>query len=100
MKLSTSELRFPAVVQPQTDDNAVAPVQTTFGVLMECPDIVAGILQMPHTTSGPGSGYTGLRSGEARLNPRICSILPAAKRDLSLIYNAKPVELISVNPCI
>ena len=43
-------MRVPDVVKPQTDDNAVAPALRTFGELMECLDIVPGILQMPQWT--------------------------------------------------
>jgi hypothetical protein len=39
-KYSISELRIPALVQLQTDDNAVTPALTTFGEPMECPDMV------------------------------------------------------------
>ena len=48
---STSALRVPAVVQQQTDDDAVTPVPTTIGELPECLDMVAGILQMPQRIS-------------------------------------------------
>jgi len=35
MKYSTSELRVPAVVQPQTNDNAAAPAPKTFEELIQ-----------------------------------------------------------------
>jgi hypothetical protein len=38
-RYGTSELRVPAVVQLQTDDDIAVPAATTFGELMECPDI-------------------------------------------------------------
>ena len=47
----TTELRVPAVVQPQTMDDAPAPPPATFGELMESLDIVPGILQRPPGTS-------------------------------------------------
>jgi len=42
----TSELRVPAVVQLQTDDDTEAPALTTSGELMECLDILPGMMQM------------------------------------------------------
>jgi hypothetical protein len=53
----TSEISVPAAVQLQTDDDAVAPALTIFGEIMECLDIVPGILQMPQVTSRPGSSH-------------------------------------------
>ena len=53
-KYGTSELRVPVVVQPQMDDDAVAPAPTTFGELIEGLDIVPGILQLRQGTSHPG----------------------------------------------
>jgi len=50
-KNSTSKWRIPAVIQPQMDDDKVAPAPTTFGVLMLCLDIVRRILQMLQGTS-------------------------------------------------
>jgi hypothetical protein len=47
----TSQLRVPAVVQPQTNDDAPAPPPTTFRELMESLDIVPGISQRPQGTS-------------------------------------------------
>jgi len=42
-KYSTSQLRVPAVIQLQTDEDAVAPSPTTFQEHMDCPDIVPTI---------------------------------------------------------
>ena len=50
-KYDTSELRVPAVVQPQMDHDAPAPPPPSFGALMECLEIVPGISQMPQGTS-------------------------------------------------
>jgi phosphoglycerate dehydrogenase-like enzyme len=44
-KYGTAESRVLVVVQPQTDDDILAPPPTTFGELMESLDIVPGILQ-------------------------------------------------------
>jgi len=43
-KYSTSKLRVLAIVQRQTDDDAMAPSPSTFGELMECLEIFPGIL--------------------------------------------------------
>jgi hypothetical protein len=47
----TSNVSVPSVVRHHTDDDAAAPAPTTFGDIMECPDIVSGISQMPQGTS-------------------------------------------------
>jgi hypothetical protein len=52
-KYGTTELRVPAVVQPQTMDDAPAPPPATFGELMESLDIVPRISQRPQGTSRP-----------------------------------------------
>jgi len=67
---------------------------------MECLDIVPGILQMPQGTSRPGSSYMRLCSGKPQSNPSIPCLVPATERDVSLSQNAKPVELVSFDPCI
>jgi hypothetical protein len=50
-KYRTSEFMVPAVVEPQTNDDAPAPPLTTFGEHMVSLDIVPGILQWPQGTS-------------------------------------------------
>jgi len=50
-KYGTCELRVPAVIQQQTNDDIPAPLPTTFGELMESLDIVPGISQRPQGTS-------------------------------------------------
>ena len=50
-KYSTSELSVLAMVQLQSNDEALAPPPTTFGELMENLHIVPRILQMPQGTS-------------------------------------------------
>jgi len=58
-KYSTTELKVPAVVKPHINDDAANPARTTFGELMESPDIIPGILRMPQRTSRPGSRLMG-----------------------------------------
>jgi len=74
-KYGTSELRVPAVVQPQTNDDAPAPPPTTFGELMETLDIVPGILQRPQGTSRPGSSH--IRPGS--VNPQSKLSIPSGE---------------------
>jgi len=78
-KYGTSELRVPAVVQPQTNDDAPAPPPTTFGELMESLDIVPGILQRPQGTSRPGSSHIRLGSVKTQSKLSIPSGEPAAE---------------------
>jgi len=50
-KYGTTELMVPAVVQPQTKDDAPSPTPATFGELMESLENVPGISQRPQGTS-------------------------------------------------
>jgi len=91
----TFELRVPAVVQTQTNDDAPAPPPTTFGELIESVDIVPGISQRPQGTSRPGSSHIRLGSVKPQSKSSIRSGEPAAKPDSSTLPKAKPVELVS-----
>ena len=71
-KYGTFDLRVPAVVQPQTNDDAPAPAPTTFGELMESLDIVPGISQRPEGTCQPGNSHIRLGS----LKPQSKSSIP------------------------
>jgi len=99
-KYDTSEMRVPAVVQQQTNDDAPAPPPTTFGELMEMLDIVPGISQRPQGTSRPGSSHIRLGSAKPQSKSSIPSGEPAAEPDSSTLLNAKPVEPVSFYPCI
>jgi len=96
-KYGTSELKVPAVVQPQMNDQAPPPPPTTFAELMESLDIVPGISQ---GTSWPGSSHIRLGSVKQQAKLSIPSGEPAAEPDLSTLLNAKPVEPVSFYPCI
>jgi len=102
----TFELRVPAVVQPQMNDDAPAPPPTTFGELMECVDIVPGISQRPQGTPRPGSSHIQLGSVKPQSKSSIPSSEPAAEPDSSTLLKAKPVEPeisvepVSIYPCI
>ena len=56
----TTEWDFPAVVQPQTVDDAASSVLTTFDDPMETLDSVPGKFQMPQVTSQAGSSHIRL----------------------------------------
>jgi len=105
-KYGRFELRVPAVVQPQTNDDAPAPPPTTFGELMESVDIVPGISQRPQGTSPPGSSHIRLGSVMPQSKSSIPSGEPAAEPDSSTLLKAKPVEPassvepVSFYPCI
>ena len=99
-KYSTTELRVPVVVQPQTMDDAPAPPPATFGELMESLDIVPGISQRPQGTSRPGSSHIRLGSVKPQSQSSIPSGEPAAEPDSSMLLKAKPVEPVSFHPCI
>ena len=99
-KYSTTELRVPVVVQPQTMDDAPAPPPATFGELMESLDIVPGISQRPQGTSRTGSIPIRLRTVKPQSKLSIPSGEPAAEPDSSMLLTAKPVEPVSFYPCI
>jgi len=63
-KYGSSELKVPAVVTPQSDDNAAVPAPTTFAELIEYIDSVPRISQMPQVASRPGSCHITLGSGK------------------------------------
>jgi hypothetical protein len=96
----TTELKVPAVVQPQTNDDAPLPPPATFGELIVNLDIVPGISQRPQGTSRPGSIHTRLGSVKLQSKSSIPSGVPAAEPDSSTLLNAKPVEPVSFYPCI
>jgi len=88
----TPTLRVPAVVQQQTDDDAVTPVPPTIGHLLECLDMVPGIAQIPPGTSRPGSSHMKLGSVKPQSNASISSLEPSAEHNTSPLPKAKPVE--------
>jgi len=94
-KYGTFELRVPAVVQPQTNDDAPAPPPTTFGEHMESVDIVSGMSQRPQVTSQPESSHIRLGSGKPQSKLSIPSGEPAAEPDSLTLLKAKPVEPVS-----
>jgi hypothetical protein len=106
MKYGTFELRVPAFVQLNTNDDRPAPPPTTFGDLMESVDIVPGILTRPQGTSQPASSHIRLVSVKPQSKLSIPSGQPAREPDSSMSLKAKPiepvrsVEPVSFYPCI
>ena len=105
-KYSTFELRVLAVVQPQTNHDALDPPWTTFGELMESLDTFPGISQRPQGTFRPGSVHIRLGSVNPQAKSSVPSGEPAAEPDSSTLLKAKPVEPVSsvepviIYPCI
>jgi len=61
MKYGTTQLKIPAVGEPQEDSTAATPSPTTFGELMQSLDIVPGHSQVPQVTSRQGTSQMRLR---------------------------------------
>jgi len=99
-KYGTTKMSVPAVVQPQTNDDAPARPPATFGEVMEGLDIVPGISQRPQGTSRPGTCHIRLGSVKPQSKSIIPSGEPAAEPDSSMLLKAKPVEPVSFYPCI
>jgi len=92
-----SKLRVPPVVQPQTNDDGLPHPLTTFAELMESLDIVPGI---SHGTSRPQSSHIRRGSVKPQSKLSIPSSEPAAEPDSSPFLKAKPVDPVSLYPCI
>jgi len=99
-KDGTSALRVLAVVQPQTNDDAPAPLQTPFGDCMESLDIVPRISPRPQGTSRPGCSHIRLGLVKPQSTLSIPSGEPAVKPNSSMLLKAKPGEPVSFYPCI
>jgi hypothetical protein len=99
-KYGTNILRVPAVVLPQTNDDAPVPPPATFGEFVESLDIVPGISQRPQGTSRPGISHIRLGSVKPQSKSYIPSGAPAAEPNSSTLLEAKPVEPVSFYPCI
>jgi len=93
----TSELRVPAVVQLQTNDDAPLHPPTLFTEHMKSLDIVHGILER---TSRPECSHIRIRSVKLQSKSSIPSVEPAVKPDSSPLLKAKPVEPVCFYPRI
>jgi len=100
MMYRISELRVPAIIQPQTDDDAAAPAPITFGELMESLEIVHGILQIPQGTSGLESNQIRLGLVKPQSNMSISGLELATEHETSPLLKLKSVEPVSFDPCI
>jgi len=96
----TAELRVPAVIKLQTDQNVAAPALTTSGEHMECLDIVPGRSQMPQGTCQQTRSHMMLGSGKPQSDACIPGRAPATKLDSSPMQNVNPIEPVSIYPCI
>jgi hypothetical protein len=93
-------LIVPAIGKPQTDTTAATPSLTTFGVLMQALDNIPRQSQMPQVMSRQGSSQMRLGSENPQGDNRIVRLMAAAVRDSSQIEIAKPVQPVSLDPCI
>jgi len=98
MKYGTTQWKVPAVVQPQTADDAASSGRMTFGEPMETLDSVPRELQMTHVTSRPGRSHMMLCSWKPQTQEGIPSLQPATKPDSSPIRNPKHVQTLSFKP--
>jgi len=99
-KYGTSDLMVPAIVQLQTDDDALTPTSTTCGEHMKCLQIIPRISPMAQGTSRPGSSQKTLGSVKPQSNTSISGLEPATERDTSHMLKGKPDEAVSFYPCI
>jgi len=100
MKYGTSELSIPAVVQLETNEDALAPQPTQFGELIASLEVVHRSCERPKGTSRPGSSHIWLGSVKAPSKLSIPSGGPAAEPYSSMLLKAKPVESVSFYPWI
>jgi hypothetical protein len=99
-KYGLTALKVSAVIQPQTNDDAPAPLPATFGELMGSLDIVPGISQRPQGMSPAGCSHIRLGSVKPECILCIPGGEPAAEPDSSMLLKAKPIEPVSFYPCI
>jgi hypothetical protein len=93
-----SELRDPALVQPQMDNDAPVPPLSTFGELRECLNIVPRSAQMPQGTSRTGSTHIRLGSVKPQSKSSIPSHELAPEPDWRTLLKANPVEQVWFYP--
>jgi len=99
-KYSTSELKVPAVVQLQPEDDAASPALTTCEELMKCLDTVPGISQLPQGTTHTESSHMRPESGKPQLNMSIHGLAPSAEPDSSPFLTSKLVTPLNFHPCL
>jgi uncharacterized protein YozE (UPF0346 family) len=88
----TSEMRVPAIVQLQMNDDAFPAATKTFREVLVYLETVARISQMLQQTSQPGGSH--IRLGSVKLQSHMSSsgIQPTSERNTSPLLKVKPVE--------
>ena len=99
-KYAMTELNVPPVIKSQMDQVAAAPPPTTFGELIETPDLVPEISRMLRDTSRPESRHVGLGAGKPQPPELISSLPPGAPSELSQINYVMPLEPVTFYHCI
>jgi len=100
LKDGTTELKVPAVVKPQTEMTAARLSPTTFGELMQALNIIPGQPPMPPVISRQGSHQMRLGLEKPQADDHIVSLMPKAVPDLSQMEIGKPVQPVSIYPCL
>jgi len=100
IEYGTTEFKVPAVVKRQTDTTAATPSPTTFGELIQTLVNVPGQSQMTQLMSRPGTSQMCLCSEKPQAHSHISPLMPDAVPNSSQMEISKPVEHISVYPCI
>jgi hypothetical protein len=100
MKYGTVELKVPGVVNHQIDLIAATPSPITLGEPMLTLEIVSGQSHMPAVTSRPGSSHMRLGLEKPQSHQLIPLFSPVAEPDSTPILDTKPVEPVSIYPCL
>jgi hypothetical protein len=100
MKYGTAELKVPGVVNHQIDPIAATPSPITFGEPMPTLAIVSGQSHMLAVTSRPGSSHMRMGLEKSQSHEFIPLFSPVAEPDSTPILDTKPVEPISIYPCL
>jgi len=99
-KYGKSKLSVPTVIQPQTNDDALAPPSTAFGQCIESLDIVRRISQRLQWTSRLGCSHIRLGSVKPQLKSSIPSGKAAVELNSSTLLNVNQVEPEMFHPCL
>jgi hypothetical protein len=100
MQYGTTELEVTAVGKPQTETTVATPSLTSFAALMHALNIVPRQSQMPQVTSRQGSSEMRLGLEKPQAKTHMVPPMRAVVPDLPQIEFSKPVQSISLDPCI
>ena len=100
MEYRTTELKVPAVVQPQIDSTAATPSQTTFEELMQVLDIIPRQSHMPQATSRQGSSQMRLGLDKPQVDNHIVSLKPDGLPDSSQEVTVTPLQPVNIHPSV